>query len=382
MAKIAIISQRLLGHFIPILGVAVELRRNGHEVWILAHKSRKKVIEQAGLYFEEFGWDILPKLFVYEQIKTIKSIVKNRNIDIIISDSAQSAPAFVAEKLNKPWISFQTTPPLPDMNIPGPPKLVLRMRQLYEKELNKVRKSFCLPPIKDFIRSRGDMVGLSPYLHLVMVLEDIITHWEWFPHSTKIVGPCFFEGNSRKTVTSKEFTKDSPFILVCTSSSLVPEHIDYVQDYVFSTIDAFTDGSFDVMISANSSIQANELPTNVSWRSDHPIHHLYMPVSNVVITHGGCGTLQKALKYGVPMVIIPLGADQLILADRCVELGVAIKLDPNKISNISIKASVEEIINNPKYKYNAKKLAGKIINFKPNKVAASYIEEIIIKHKE
>jgi len=42
-----------------------------------------------------------------------------------------------------------------------------------------------------------------------------------------------------------------------------------------------------------------------------------------VLTHGGSGTVMAALTHGLPMVIVPIMADQPENAERCAALGVA-----------------------------------------------------------
>jgi UDP:flavonoid glycosyltransferase YjiC (YdhE family) len=52
-----------------------------------------------------------------------------------------------------------------------------------------------------------------------------------------------------------------------------------------------------------------------------------LPLSTVVVSHGGSGSVIGALAHGLPMVLIPMGADQPANAARCGVLGVAEVLD-------------------------------------------------------
>ena len=51
------------------------------------------------------------------------------------------------------------------------------------------------------------------------------------------------------------------------------------------------------------------------------------PALRLVVSHGGSGSVVGALAHGLPMVLLPLGADQPQNARRCAELGVARVLD-------------------------------------------------------
>jgi UDP:flavonoid glycosyltransferase YjiC (YdhE family) len=61
----------------------------------------------------------------------------------------------------------------------------------------------------------------------------------------------------------------------------------------------------------------------------------------VVVSHGGSGTVIGAIACGVPMAVIPLGADQLDNAERCRALGVATVLDPMTVSSDELRAAVD-----------------------------------------
>lgn len=52
-----------------------------------------------------------------------------------------------------------------------------------------------------------------------------------------------------------------------------------------------------------------------------------LPHCAVVVSHGGSGSVIGALAYGLPMVLLPMGADQPYNAARCAQLGVAQVLD-------------------------------------------------------
>ena len=51
-------------------------------------------------------------------------------------------------------------------------------------------------------------------------------------------------------------------------------------------------------------------------------HAALLPRCDVVVTHGGFGTIMGSLSVGVPMVVVPAQADQPRNARRCVDLGV------------------------------------------------------------
>jgi MGT family glycosyltransferase len=55
---------------------------------------------------------------------------------------------------------------------------------------------------------------------------------------------------------------------------------------------------------------------------------LLLPHTNLVVSHGGSGTVTAALAHGLPQIVIAMGADQMHNADRVQALGVGRALHP------------------------------------------------------
>jgi UDP:flavonoid glycosyltransferase YjiC (YdhE family) len=76
-----------------------------------------------------------------------------------------------------------------------------------------------------------------------------------------------------------------------------------------------------------------------------------------VVSHGGSGTLIAALSLGVPVVVLPMGADQPDNADRCDELGVGLVLDPLDADPPAIARAVDTVLHDRRYARAASLLA-------------------------
>ena len=70
-------------------------------------------------------------------------------------------------------------------------------------------------------------------------------------------------------------------------------------------------------------------PPNVHLERYVP-QSLLFPRCDLVVTHGGSGTVMTALDHGLPMVIVPVSADQPDNARRCEQLGVAKRGAPGR----------------------------------------------------
>jgi UDP:flavonoid glycosyltransferase YjiC (YdhE family) len=76
-----------------------------------------------------------------------------------------------------------------------------------------------------------------------------------------------------------------------------------------------------------------------------------------VVCHGGTGTLIAALSLGVPVVVLPMGADQPDNADRCVDLGVGIVLDVMSARPAEIADAVRTVLTDGRFAAAAGRLA-------------------------
>jgi hypothetical protein len=70
----------------------------------------------------------------------------------------------------------------------------------------------------------------------------------------------------------------------------------------------------------------DRVPANIHVERFVP-QSLVLAHADVVVAHGGSGTVIGALSHGVPVVLLPMGADQPDNAARCAALGVGLELD-------------------------------------------------------
>ncbi|HZM76360.1 MAG TPA: glycosyltransferase [Candidatus Limnocylindrales bacterium] len=81
-----------------------------------------------------------------------------------------------------------------------------------------------------------------------------------------------------------------------------------------------------------------------------------LAVADLVVSHAGSGTVLGALAYGLPMVLLPIGADQPLNADRCAALGVAQVLDPARATPQAIAEAAAAVLAEPTYRAAARRL--------------------------
>ena len=96
-------------------------------------------------------------------------------------------------------------------------------------------------------------------------------------------------------------------------------------------------------------------PANVHVAAHIPQAAL-LPRCDVVVSHGGSGTVIGALAAGVPSIVLPLGADQPLNAARLEALGAGLALSPTRTTPQRIGAAATAVLGAPAYRAAARRL--------------------------
>lgn len=92
-------------------------------------------------------------------------------------------------------------------------------------------------------------------------------------------------------------------------------------------------------------------------------HTKVMEEAAAVVTHGGHGTVLKALAAGIPVVCLPMGRDQPDNAARLSHLGAGVRL-PVRARPDKIAAAVEQVIEEPRYRLASQTVAACLARYR------------------
>src|SRR5205823_2473797 len=67
---------------------------------------------------------------------------------------------------------------------------------------------------------------------------------------------------------------------------------------------------------------------------------LLFPACDLVVTHGGYNTIMAALTHGLPLVLVPISADQPFQAQRCAEIGVGRVVPSRELTAEALRVAV------------------------------------------
>jgi MGT family glycosyltransferase len=103
-----------------------------------------------------------------------------------------------------------------------------------------------------------------------------------------------------------------------------------------------------------------------------------LPQIDLMITHGGAGTVNEGLSQGVPLIVLPLAADQPEIAQRCVQAGVGLGLNLKNCTPEMLRLAVWEVLHNPKYRENARRIQNSYRTYTGPEAAANLLEYLAL----
>ena len=107
--------------------------------------------------------------------------------------------------------------------------------------------------------------------------------------------------------------------------------------------------------------------------------NLLFPHSDLVITHAGFSTVVEALTHGLPLVTIPIDADQPLNAERCAALGVAKVVEHDHRTSDAIRSAAQTVLADPSYRSNAEQIRDEITELPGPDHAATLLERLATK---
>jgi UDP:flavonoid glycosyltransferase YjiC (YdhE family) len=355
------------GHAFPMIALGCALLERGHDVGIETWKRWREPVEAAGMTFSaapEYLVFPTPEqpLKPYEAAvlaaETTRSFVRSFTPDVAVADILTAAPALAAELEDVPLATLipHLFPDLP----PGWPPFSIGARlprtrvgaafwrQTYRfvelgleqgrREYNDCRAELGLPPLP-YVHT-----GLSRGLTMVATFPQLEYPRRWEPWQ-HVVGPLLWEPGGPCVSPAGG---SGPVVLVATSTSQDPSH---------RLLDACLDGLADERVRVIAiCADARPAPANavlVPWMS----YAQTMPLCDLVITHGGHGTLARALACGVPVLVVPAGGDMAESAARVDWAGVGVRLAPRFCTPWGIRLAVRRALRSPSLRARAGELA-------------------------
>ena len=257
-----------------------------------------------------------------EAARALLPLLEDFRPHVAVSDILTLAPSLAAEKAGVPLATL--IPHIYPVVEPGLPFFAIGLRaprtplgrgiwragqralnvglEHGRRDLNQQRARLGLAPVQRF---HG---GISPDLALVATFPQLEYPRRW-PAGVEITGPMTFEVPHPDIELPPG---DDPLVLVAPSTA----H-DSNNNLVRTALKALWDEPVRVVATTNRVVPQRpiEIPPNavlVDWLS----YSQLMPAASLVISHGGHGTVARALGAGTPVLICPFTGDMSETAMR------------------------------------------------------------------
>jgi UDP:flavonoid glycosyltransferase YjiC (YdhE family) len=365
-----------LGHFHPLVPAAQSLKAAGHDVCFATASSFHPRVEASGFSAFAAGFDrerdgadvrylrlqaeleALPTggpartlfrihqlfggLYAERMISDLLAIATEWRPDVLVREVAEFGACVAAEVLDIPHASVRSNTMLSADSA----------RELVAEDMARLRSFYDLPPDPD-----DNM--LFRFLHLAFE-------------------PPGFGDQNRAPAPTAHLLRPVPFS--SSGEEPLPDWIERLSDrpVVYATLgtvfnsrtpglfEAIIDGLRDEPIELVLTVGRDRDPTDFGRQPGNVHIERYIPQSlllphcDLVITHAGFSTLAAALSHGLPIVSIPIDADQPVNAERCVALGVAEVIAAARRTPESIRETTLKVLRNPSYRQNAARVRDQI----------------------
>jgi UDP:flavonoid glycosyltransferase YjiC (YdhE family) len=143
------------------------------------------------------------------------------------------------------------------------------------------------------------------------------------------------------------------------------------------------DLAINVVVTVGRDVDPTELgpqPANVRVERYLPQSEI-LPHCSLVVSHGGSGSVTGSLAHGLPMVLVPMGADQPLNAARCEALGVAQVLDAVRATPQDVREAVTSVLSTPTCRRAAERLRDEIARLPEPAHAVALLERLARERK-
>ncbi len=312
------------GHAFPAIALARELQRRGHAVLVESWEEWQGAVEGEGLRFEAAqqymvfpppGPDTPQGQIVARAARALAGLMGEFEPDLVVSDILTRAPALAAEVAGVPGATL--IPHVYPVQRPGQPMysmgfqpartalgragwhatmplLNVGLRQGRD-ELNETRERLGLAPQDRF---HG---GISELLAIVATFPQLEYPREW-PSYARVSGPLFFE---LPTDGIEIPEGDEPLVVIAPSTAQDPEC-----EMLRAALEGLAEEPVRVLATTNrrAPTEPIEVPANAVLLDWLPYSQA-MAAGDLVISHGGHGTVVRALSLGAPLLVCPAVGD-------------------------------------------------------------------------
>lgn len=341
------------GHTNPTLELAHILVQLGHDVTYINAPDWQDKIEKTGAHF--IPYDHYPDSLSERQKKvkswsaayqTVSRIGKH--YDCLIYEMLFFPGKALADRLNLPAYRLFSTFSLNEKIL----------KEFGETGGYYLTSLFRFPLLRAFISKKlqkafqlayddlAQEISLNtPALNFTYTIRDFQIDAKAFDDQHyKYVGPSI----DRPDELSFDFTPFKNPIIYISLGTLLNRSVSFFK----KCIKAFENEPYSIIISLGNKIKKEQLgtiPANIHIYPFVPQLQI-LERASLFLTHGGMNSVNEAIYYGCPMLVIPVGNDQPRVAQQVADLHLGKSLKRHSLSPQKIKRTAQTILRDSSYK--------------------------------
>jgi len=379
-----------LGHFHPLVPLARALEAAGHEVAFATGQTLCPLVAATGFRTVPMGFDpqgrgwfdLFPHLLTIPSgpartawfegrifgfmaecaVPDLLRLAARWRPDVLVREPWEYGGCVAAERLGVPHATA-------GVGAFHPPDYAQSLRA---PVLNRLRRAFGLP-------DDPDLAMLYRYLHLALVPLRFQDPAVPLPPTAHAVRLPLFDRSGAEGLPG--WVADLP------ERPTVYATLGTVANAVPGVFEAILDGLRGEPVSLIVTVGRDQdpgrfgpQPANVHIERYIP-QTLLLPRCAVVVSHAGWNTAVACLAHGVPMVLIPFGADMPENARRCAALGVARVIAPAELTAGAIRAAVRDVLDDPEYRRNAERVRDEMAALPGPEHAVQLLERLAVERR-
>ena len=422
MSHLGLVCPELSGHLNPMTTLGRELQRRGHRVTVVARPDARRKAEAAGLGFAAIGEREFPEgsmqatsaelgrltgmkaiQFTAELLRRgaaailqdAPEVIAREKIEALLVDQVASAGGTVGDQLGLPHVTVCNALAMnPDAHVPPgvlpwrfAPGLLGRARNAIGYAL---LRWLARPVVNEIDRHRAQhgLPRLTGGISASSGLAQIAQQPAFFdfprkalPENFHYTAPWHDKGSADEIAFPWEKLDGRPLMYASMGT------LQNRQDFIFQTIAAACAG-LDAQLVISLGSRDQDAGALAATFAGTPIVVPFAPQLALLrraalsITHAGLNTALESLSHGLPMVAIPITNDQPGVASRLEWLGVAEVVQPGKLSVARLRAAIEKVLRDSRYRENARRRQEELRHLNGPALAADIAEQAFTTRRE
>jgi len=360
--RIAFLNIGMHGRVNPTLPIAAELVRRGHTVSYHTSPAFTDEIAATGARALAYAENEQPlpdppvPITLLEGLAgtalrvlpTVLAELREIGPDLIVHDSACVWGAVAARELGVRAVSSFTTFAF-NRHVPSPTRGSWRLlSEAATRPGNLARYLRSRGELRRHYNAHGlplfDLGNIRQALNLVYTSPAFQPHVESFDASYRFVGPSLGARPTDPSFAADRLTGPLMYASLGTVFNADPRLLRS-----FATALAPLGGTVVLATGQTDPAALGPLPANVLARRFVPQLEVLAHAA-LFVTHGGMNSVNEAMDAGVPMLVIPQGAEQPMVARRVVELGAGLSLHTQDAAEGAVRAMARRLLDDPRFR--------------------------------